>query len=321
MTPIRGVGDKKKDGKFAFVMTASAGGGERSHLALDDMKRPDGVRCPPMMTTMATMAMMMMAVMAASSGREDRHDGVVQDSTPSDGSPLSPRTSWMTFTKNSQAQSKNSRRTAKAAPRGPPVPPLTPGSRRRPQRVLDDVGGGLAAPSLQLIRSCRSTAGPCASSPPGGVSRCPPRVPASFVGLLRRAVEVARRSLVELRPFTQARGYRRGGFDVSDGRYAATLSGFYLFTARLRLQSGERVHVGLGESVKAAICIESLCRSKLSIETVVGVASVGGAFSMTLSGTLFLQAGEYASVYVDNATGARVSVAADSFFSATPLAV
>ncbi|XP_061653379.1 erythroferrone isoform X2 [Phyllopteryx taeniolatus] len=275
--------------------------------------RPIGIGCH-----LIVMMMMMMMMMIVSSSQEVQDDGVVQDSTPSEGSPLSPRSTWMMFIKNSQAQKRNSRRTAKLAlrgprgprgPPGPPGPPCPPAPRPHPQQILDDVLTTLT----------------------GGVSFCalchrPPRIPASFLGLLRRTVEVARRSLMELRPFTQAPpsacGFQRGsGFNVSDGRYTAMRSGFYLLTARLRLQSGERVQVRHCESVTAAICVGSLCHTNLSIESVVGVASVGGAFSISLTGTLFLQAGEYASVYVDNAAGANISVMPDSFFSAILLGI
>ncbi|XP_061550669.1 erythroferrone isoform X2 [Phycodurus eques] len=263
--------------------------------------RPIGSRCHLiMMMVMMMMMMMMMVMVMVSSSQEVQDDGVVQDSTPSEGSPLSPRSTWMMFMKNSQAQKRNSRRTAKGALRGPPGPrgppglPCPPAPRPHPQQILDDVLSELA----------------------GGVSFCalchrPPRIPASFLGFLRRTVEVARRSLTELRPFTQAPpSFQRGtGFNVSDGRYTAML------------KSGERVQVRLCESVTAAVCVGSLCRTNLSIESVVGVASVGGAFSISLTGMLFLQAGEYASVYVDNAAGADVSVTPDSFFSAILLGI
>ncbi|XP_019730600.1 uncharacterized protein LOC109518896 isoform X3 [Hippocampus comes] len=150
--------------------------------------------------------------------------------------------------------------------------------------------------------------------------KCPPRISASFFGRLPQVVRVARRSLMELHPFSQAPpsvcAFQRGrSVNNTHGRYTATITGFYLLSARLRLKSSERVQVRLHESVKAAICVESLCHTKLSIESVVGVASVGADFSITLTGTLFLQAGEYASVYVDNATGANISVLPESFFS------
>ncbi|XP_077363402.1 erythroferrone isoform X2 [Festucalex cinctus] len=155
----------------------------------------------------------------------------------------------------------------------------------------------------------------------GSSEERPPPVSASFLGRLPRAVRVARRSLTELRPFTQAPPPQQRGFHVvSDGRYVAPLSGFYLLSARLRLKSGEHVELRPRDSVTAAICVHSLCRANLAIESVVGVASVGGAFAITLTGTLFLQAGEYASVYVDNASGGAVSILADSFFCVVLLA-
>ncbi|XP_037642304.1 erythroferrone-like [Sebastes umbrosus] len=86
-------------------------------------------------------------------------------------------------------------------------------------------------------------------------------------------------------------------------------------------ESGDRVQVRLRDSVRAAICIESLCQSNLSVESVMGVAAAGGTFSILLTGTLYLQAGEYVSVFVDNATGSAISVLQDSLFSGMLLGV
>ncbi|KAF3857605.1 hypothetical protein F7725_010806 [Dissostichus mawsoni] len=106
------------------------------------------------------------------------------------------------------------------------------------------------------------------------------------------------------RPADSELSLQRGrSFNSSTGRYAAPLTGFYQLTASLLIESGDRVQVRLRDSVRAAICIESLCQSNLSVESVMGVAAGGGTFSVLLTGTLYLQAGEYVSVFLDNATG------------------
>ncbi|MEQ2175278.1 hypothetical protein GOODEAATRI_016516, partial [Goodea atripinnis] len=99
------------------------------------------------------------------------------------------------------------------------------------------------------------------------------------------------------------------------------------------LESGDRVQVRLRDCVRAAICIESLCQSNLrtvsehvllsisSVESVMGAAAAGGTFSILLTGTLYLQAGEYVSVFVDNATGSAISVLQDSLFSGILLGI
>ncbi|XP_044075581.1 adipolin isoform X3 [Siniperca chuatsi] len=122
----------------------------------------------------------------------------------------------------------------------------------------------------------------------------PPRVSTSFLSRLLQPVTVPRRSLLELQPFSQPsdseRSLQRGqSFNTSTGRYTAAVSGFYQLTSSLLIESGDRVQVRLRDSVRAAICIESLCQSNLSVESVMGVAAAGGTFSILLTGTLYLQ--------------------------------
>ncbi|KAK7877663.1 hypothetical protein WMY93_031675 [Mugilogobius chulae] len=69
------------------------------------------------------------------------------------------------------------------------------------------------------------------------------------------------------------------------------------------------------DHVRAAICVQSLCQTNLSVASVMGVASSGGSFSVLLTGTLHLQAGEYVSVFVDNGTGSSLTVLSHSVFS------
>ncbi|XP_037132554.1 erythroferrone-like isoform X2 [Syngnathus acus] len=255
------------------------------------------LRHRPMMMTMMMMTMM---VNTTSSGQEVALQ-VVQDKSPhAPPAPPSPRTSWLMFINNSDAR-KSSPRTTKHVPRGPP------GSRSSPRRPAPCPYRRQLIDDLLVRFNGASTNVLC------GLCERLPRVSTSFLGRLPQAVQVASRSLAP--PFVAA--FQRGrGFDVSHGRYTATQSGFYLLSARLCLKSGERVQVRLRESVRAAICIESLCRTKPSIDSVVGVATVREAFSITLTGTLFLQAGEYAAIYVDNATAGNIRVLPDSFFSA-----
>ncbi|XP_013890135.1 adipolin [Austrofundulus limnaeus] len=110
-------------------------------------------------------------------------------------------------------------------------------------------------------------------------------------------------------------------FNSSSGRFLAPLSGFYLFTASLLIESRDRVQVQARDTVRAAICIESLCLNKLSVQSVTGAAGTGGTFSILLTGTLYLQVGEYVSLFVDNSTGSSISILKDSQFSGILLGV
>uniref|UniRef100_A0A3Q2PRD8 Erythroferrone-like n=1 Tax=Fundulus heteroclitus TaxID=8078 RepID=A0A3Q2PRD8_FUNHE len=204
---------------------------------------------------------------------------------------------------------------------GLPGPPGPPGPQGPP---------GLPAPLLpqqqELIQQLKlKLAG-------GACLQChrPPRVSTSFFSRLLQAATIPRRSLLELQPFglqpsESERSLQRGpSFNSSTGRYTAPISGFYQLTASLLIlcvsESGERVQVRLRDSVRAAVCIESLCQSN-SVESVMGAAAAGGTFSILLTGTLYLQAGEYVSVFVDNATGSAISVLQDSLFSGILLGI
>ncbi|XP_017260897.1 erythroferrone [Kryptolebias marmoratus] len=168
----------------------------------------------------------------------------------------------------------------------------------------------------------------CLSPPPPADLECdrPSRVSTSFSRHLLQDVSVPRRSLQELQLFSMPsdpeRSLQRGQtFNSSTGRYTAPLSGFYQFTASLLIESGDKVQVRVRDSVRAAICIESLCLNRLSVESVTGAAAAGGTFTILLTGTLYLQVGEYVSVFVDNATGSSISILRDSQFSGILLGV
>ncbi|CAK6979658.1 erythroferrone [Scomber scombrus] len=244
------------------------------------------------------------------------------DSMSSDLSRVSPLSSWLIFRRNSNKGDNRktkggSKRTSKHGLPGPPGPPGPQGPPGPPAPLLPQQQELIE----ELQQKLRDVAG-------GVCLLCdrPPRVSTSFLSRLLQPVTIPRRSLLELQPFSQPsdseRSLQRGqSFNVSTGRYAAAVSGFYQLTASLLIESGDRVQVRLRDSVRAAICIESLCQSNLSVESVMGVAAAGGTFSILLTGTLYLQVGEYVSVFVDNATGSSISILQDSLFSGILLGV
>ncbi|XP_044224048.1 erythroferrone [Thunnus albacares] len=245
----------------------------------------------------------------------------ILDSVSTDLSRVSPLSSWLIFRRNSNKgenrKTKGSRRTSKHGLPGPPGPPGPQGPPGPPAPLLPQQQELIQELQLKL----RDVAG-------GVCLLCdrPPRVSTSFLSRLLQAVTIPRRSLLELQPFSKPsdseQSLQRGqSFNTSTGRYTAAVSGFYQLTASLLIESGDRVQVRLRDSVRAAICIESLCQSNLSVESVMGVAAAGGTFSILLTGTLYLQAGEYVSVFVDNATGSAISVLQDSLFSGILLGV
>ncbi|XP_074543976.1 erythroferrone [Halichoeres trimaculatus] len=239
----------------------------------------------------------------------------------SDLSRVSPLSSWLIFRRNSNKgdnrRTKGTKRTSKHGLQGPPGPPGPQGPPGPPAPLLPQQQELIQELQLKLQDAASNVCFLCDR---------PPRVSTSFLGRLLQDISVPRRSLLELQPYGQPsaseRSLQRGqSFNSSTGRYTAAVSGFYQLTASLLIESGDRVQIRLRDSVKAAICIESLCQSNLSVESVMGVAAAGGTFSILLTGTLYLQAGEYVSVFLDNGTGSAVNVLQDSLFSGILLGV
>ncbi|XP_068605372.1 erythroferrone [Brachionichthys hirsutus] len=278
-----------------------------------------------------TMMMMMMTMMEAATVEEVASDDIYEEEEAmsaeilepmsSDASRVSPLSSWLIFRSNSNKgdnrRSKGSRRTSKHGLPGPPGPPGPQGPPGPPAPLLPQ--------QQELIQELQVKLKDVAS---GVCFLCdrPPRVATSFLSRPLQVVTVPRRSLIELQSFRQPsdseQSLQRGqNFNSSTGRYTAPVSGFYQLTASLLIESGDRIQIRMRDSVKAAICIESLCQTNLSIESVMGVAAAGGTFSILLTGTLYLQAGEYVSVFVDNGTGSVIGVLQDSLFSGILLGV
>ncbi|XP_061776619.1 erythroferrone isoform X3 [Nerophis ophidion] len=173
---------------------------------------------------------MMMVMMMMMSGSQEV---VVQ---PAEVQDVSPASSWLMFLNNANKEA------SKRTPKGPPGPQ------------------GSLLPGQQQVKLADVTSKTCV--------RCerPPRVPASFLGRLPRAVNVPRRSLQELSGFRQASLFQRGqSFNASDGRFTAPLHAFYQLSANLLLQSGDRVLMRPRDNVRAAICLNSLCQSNLRL--------------------------------------------------------
>lgn len=236
----------------------------------------------------------------------------------------SPHKTWIVFRDNSNKGGNKKPKTTKRLSRhglpGPPGPPGPQGPPGPPGPLLHNQDELLEDFQQKIEEMVSSHCVQCEQ---------PPRVATAFHSHIHHNLLVHRRSLQELQPFSSPSDmeqfHQRGqGFNASSGRYTAPVSGFYQLTASLVLESSEtqkRTPTRQRDSVKASICIESLCQSNMSLETVTGVTPTGGVFSILLTGTLYLQAGEYVSILIDNGTGSALTVLQDSLFSGILLGV
>ncbi|KAL2775346.1 erythroferrone precursor, partial [Daubentonia madagascariensis] len=198
-------------------------------------------------------------------------------------------------------------------PDGPAAPSLAPGPAAAAAGEDDDEeAGGL----LALL------AAPLAPGPRA------PRVEAAFHCRLRRDASVARRALHELGVYylPDAEGaFRRGpGLNLTSGQYTAPVAGFYALAATLHVALGEQPRRGPPrprDRLRLLICVQSRCQRNASLEAVMGLENSSELFTISVNGILYLQRGQYTSVFLDNASGSSLTVRGGSHFSAVLLGV
>ncbi|KAL4608385.1 erythroferrone-like isoform X1 [Arapaima gigas] len=246
---------------------------------------------------------------------------------------VNPRVSWLLFRLNSSKgdnkKTKTQKKPSKHGLPGPPGPPGPQGPPGPPAPASDQQEELLQDLRVRLRDVAFSSGLLDPTAPPCGSCELLPRVATAFQCRLMQSAVVPRRSLVELQHFstpsdTESLFQRGQGLNSSSGRYSAPMSGFYQLTASLIIESSEtqrRSAPKQRDRVKASICIESLCHSNLSLEAVGGPGPVGGVYSILLAGTLYLQTGEYVSIFVDNGTGSAVTVQKGALFSGILLGV
>ncbi|KAI2514447.1 C1q and TNF related 12 [Homo sapiens] len=133
---------------------------------------------------------------------------------------------------------------------------------------------------------------------------------------------VDKRTLVELHgfqaPAAQGAFLRGSGLSLASGRFTAPVSGIFQFSASLHVDHSElqgKARLRARDVVCVLICIESLCQRHTCLEAVSGLESNSRVFTLQVQGLLQLQAGQYASVFVDNGSGAVLTIQAGSSFS------
>ncbi|KFR17136.1 Protein FAM132B, partial [Opisthocomus hoazin] len=118
--------------------------------------------------------------------------------------------------------------------------------------------------------------------------------------------------------------HRGSGLNLTSGQYTAPVAGYYSFTATLHIVRSEQRRKGQpssGNRLQVLICVQSRCQHNSNLETVSWLESGGDLFTVSVTGVLYLQAGQYASVFVDNSAGSPLTVQSGSDFSAVLLGV
>ncbi|XP_050758744.1 LOW QUALITY PROTEIN: erythroferrone-like [Gymnogyps californianus] len=154
------------------------------------------------------------------------------------------------------------------------------------------------------------------------------RVEAAFHCRTRENISIEQRARQELRlyyiPEREGMFHRGLGLNLTSGQYTAPIAGYYTFTATLHIVRREQRRKGQpcrGNRLRVLICVQSHCQHNSNLETVSWLESGGDLFTISVTGVLYLQAGQYASVFVDNAAGSPLTVQSGSDFSAILLGV
>ncbi|XP_059249809.1 erythroferrone [Mustela nigripes] len=270
-----------------------------------------------------------------------------------------PRDAWMLFIRQSEKGvngKRGSRGKARKLKLGLPGPPGPPGPQGPPGPIIPPEV--LLKEFQLLLRGAvrqreRMEPEPCTHGPPEGTATIgedeeaagdasvlalvaaplapgpwAPRVEAAFHGRLRRDASVERRALHELGGYylPDAQGaFRRGpGLNLTSGQYTAPVAGFYALAATLHAALTEQPRRGPPrprDRLRLLICIQSRCQRNASLEAVMGLEGSSELFTISVNGVLYLQTGQYASVFLDNASGSSLTVRSGSHFSAVLLGV
>ncbi|XP_061492477.1 erythroferrone, partial [Rhineura floridana] len=154
------------------------------------------------------------------------------------------------------------------------------------------------------------------------------RVEAAFHCRTRKNISIERRSLQDLQHYyipKKEEIFHRGlGLNLNNGQYTAPFTGYYIFTATLHIVPKDHQKKNRPRArnrLRLLICVQSLCRQNISLERVSSLDRNSEHFTISVNGILFLLAGQYASVFVDNATGSSLTVRSGSDFGAVLLGI
>ncbi|XP_060568265.1 adipolin-like [Ruditapes philippinarum] len=276
------------------------------------------------------------------------HDVTFQEVEKSRHKRIDPKGSWLTFV-NRLGDSKPDRRKRKKkrkrksnnillgppGPAGPPGPPGPAGrsvskeeiiaglehlikeeATRRAQQMLAD----MVSENLTPFNGSSTIVKQPGLTPPILVI---PRIYAGFSLRLGSKTKVDRKSFREIKSFQQpfgGGGFQRGeAFNAKEGRFFPPMDGIYQFTVnlQLRIRTKRKLtdRLKTDENIRIIICIDSLCQTNTSIETITGVNIDNKMLTSSVTGLLLLKEKQYVSLYVDNSCSYTVLALAGSEFS------
>lgn len=265
---------------------------------------------------------------------------------------IDPKGSWLTFVRYSDdrtTEKQTNRRKRKRqkkkrnktlhgppgppGPEGPPGPPGPPGAVISKEEIMKELKDLIkeAADKRAKELIAEMTANVTSIIPQETVATVVhiPRISAGFSMRLSQKAMVRRKTFMELKSFKQPFGggsFQRGDvFNAKEGRFVAPRDGVYQFSAnlhlRVRSKRKPKGKIKRDDHVKLIICIDSLCQTNTSIETVTGLESSSKVFTVHTSGILEIKHKQYVSVYVDNSSAYNIVVLQESDFTGILLGI
>ncbi|XP_067118621.1 adipolin-like [Centruroides vittatus] len=248
-----------------------------------------------------------------------------------------PRWTWQSFLRHAERSDQRRRKmrrrfkSTRKPMQGPQGPPGPPGPRGPPgANITKDE---LMQEFKELVREIAERKVYQSFDPKGNVTgpylpplfdidqaAIVPRITSAFLWRSTQDTMIPKRSFVELknfhRPFAVG-GFERGeGSNAKHGRFTAPINGLYGFTVNLHVQhkviadSSKLIHPQDG--ITALVCIESLCQKNVALESSASLDCGRHQFSILVTGVLFLEEGQYVSIYVDNNSQFMLKVLANS---------
>ncbi|XP_048170358.1 erythroferrone isoform X1 [Corvus hawaiiensis] len=122
------------------------------------------------------------------------------------------------------------------------------------------------------------------------------RVEAAFHCQTREDITVEQKMWQELGlfyiPEREGMFHRGPGLNLTSGQYTAPIAGYYAFATTLHIVCREPRRKGQGcrgSRLRVLICVQSRCQHNSNLETVSRLESSGDLFTISVTGTLYLQ--------------------------------